>query len=371
MATRTHPCLEAVTELIQRYEKQVSETKSKTNDELRQVAREYKMKLRDALANFDEEALIDTDLSTSSADLDELSARQKAIQCTGRNGIIELITEFKQGIFGILQPECPVPEHQSDETYEIFEEMKMIVAQYTMRVMEVETKTQNQLQNVAKEYKKCLEQSLQTFRDEPLDSIKLSPMTDILEKLSDQQKEIKCASQKEVEKTIAEFKREGALCLTRRSTTPSATVAQVLTAEHINSLDDGVCMARVWGNGTGKDRCKKRAILNGDYCKQHGKMSKISEEAVLQEPPEWSEMTLDEQRSDAEIKKIKTAGLRHGRIDEWFIDEDGTKYPPPGVDRFGVIRMAWINNSAFMDLCHAKVAAGIWKWEGGNKKRRR
>ena len=33
--------------------------------------------------------------------------------------------------------------------------------------------------------------------------------------------------------------------------------------------------------------------------------------------------------------------------------------------------ITWINNSAFMDLCHAKVAAGIWKWEGGNKKRRR
>ena len=165
----------------------------------------------------------------------------------------------------------------------------------------------------------------------------------------------------------------------------TSTVAQVLPVEHIATPTVAQepehincrCMARVWGyaggqrKGTGRDQCRLRRISNEDYCKRHYNMSKIAPKAcVLQEPPEWNEMTLDEQRSVAETQTIKTIGLRHGRIDEWFIDEDGTKYPP-GVDIFGVIRMAWINNSAFMDLCHAKVAAGIWKWEGGNKKRRR
>ena len=136
--------------------------------------------------------------------------------------------------------------------------------------------------------------------------------------------------------------------------------------------DNCRCMARVWGysgqpKGSGEDQCRLRRISNEDYCTRHSRMSKISEEAcALQEPPEWSEMTLDEQRSIAETQKIKTIGLRLGRIDEWFMDEgDETKYPP-GVDRFGVIRVIW-KMPAFLDLCHVKVAAGIWKWEGGKK----
>ena len=207
--TFTHPCIEGVNRLILNYQEKVRTATEKTNKELRYVAKNYKTKLRKGLDNFEEEPLIDINLSNISFELDALSKKQETLKATQKNEAVKNFLKFKQDLF----EELSIPESTQRQTpytiiNQIPEILNILVARYTMEIMQIESKKKEDLENVIEEYKKAMESSLQKIGNESPGSTKLSETTNFLENISERQKEIKSSSQKQVDEKISKFKEE-------------------------------------------------------------------------------------------------------------------------------------------------------------------
>jgi len=79
------------------------------------------------------------------------------------------------------------------------------------------------------------------------------------------------------------------------------------------------CQARIWGDGSGHNRCSFKCV-DGDFCKKHGKQAVVTSEPC---------------QNDEGGGKI---GLHFGRYDSWQDGEDGVM---PYKDSHGVIRIEW------------------------------
>lgn len=207
--TFTHPCIEGVKRLILNYQEKVRTATEKTNKELRDVAKNYKTTLRRGLDNFEEEPLIDINLSNISFELDALSKKQEALKATQKNEAVENFLKFKQD----LLEELSIPESTQRQTphtiiNQIPEILNILVARYTMEIMQIESKKKEDLENVIEEYKKAMESFLQKIGNESPGSTKLSEPTNFLENISERQKEIESSSQKQVDEKICKFKEE-------------------------------------------------------------------------------------------------------------------------------------------------------------------
>jgi len=117
------------------------------------------------------------------------------------------------------------------------------------------------------------------------------------------------------------------------------------------------CCARVWGDGSGSHRCKKRQA-DGDFCKLHAKKAAICCKPCA---------TIENGK--------KRHGLFMGRFDDW---QDGEEGVLPFKDTNGFLRIEWTSESM-----RARVSAdlksgalkrptvGLGSVGGGSKKKKK
>ena len=109
------------------------------------------------------------------------------------------------------------------------------------------------------------------------------------------------------------------------------------SADSLESIDIQ-CKARVWGDGSGLDRCSKQVVNGCDFCKRH--------QQNFEECPEPCEYKL---KTDG---KVCIKGLHFGRVDKVYNYSNIPGFPfgvvskVPIFDRDGFICTQWKNDKA-------------------------
>lgn len=195
----THSCLESIKFLIQKYKKLIALSRKRTNDHIEKVAKEYKLKLKEVLDNFQEKDLMEINIHTSSTILNEISCRQKTLKEYGDKEIYTYIRKFEKELLYIINPECKykiIPQ-TNDKIVQIFGNLNTYITQYTKEIIQIRENTKKLLQDVLKQYRERLENSILSTK-----------LQKILDCISERQRKIKLLSKKAVEHKIVEFKEE-------------------------------------------------------------------------------------------------------------------------------------------------------------------